>query len=132
MCSKEGNKKMPFITTEQWKSICLNLIGLRSGASANDLKPASYAMNCGVEKGAPMPANWDDLLMGTVSTIMAHIGYKERYLMIVRPSNGTGESYYGTFPKCSARPSSVYDAILMGNSTEPDLVEWVVLNIPAQ
>jgi hypothetical protein len=132
MCSKQGNKKMALITEEQWNSICLNFIGLRSGASADDLNGASYAMDCAVKIGAPMPANWDDLLMGTVNTIMSHEGYKKSYLMIVRPSTGTGESYHGTFPKCSSKPTSVYDAILMGDSTEAELVEWVVLNIPAQ
>lgn len=125
---------MAMISNKQWSNICLDMIGLRSGADGNDLDGASYAMDCGVKVGPklpPVPDNWDDLLMGTVNTVLAHENSAERYLMLVTKSSATGESYAGTFPKCSSKPTAVLEAVAMAPPmNEAELVAWVVEHIP--
>ena len=121
---------MPSISNKQWGNICSKMIGLRSGTSNKDLKGASYAMDCGVKPMAPPPADWDELLAGTIRYMMGFDSYQDRYLLIVRKSTATGEKYSGTFPKCSSYPTECLASVQFGQNSEADLVKWVISAIP--
>ncbi|MDJ0643920.1 MAG: hypothetical protein QNJ15_13995 [Erythrobacter sp.] len=119
------------ISDAQWLSINLNLLGLRSGETADDLDGASYAMNCNADRMArKRPEEWDDLLEGTVRTMHGFENRAGRFLQIVRPSHGKGQEYQGCFPKCSAKPNAVLAAVQFGDQSVADLVAWVEENIP--
>jgi hypothetical protein len=121
------------ITTTQWGSIMIEMLGLRSGATADDINSAaSYAMDCGEEAKFPLPSipeNWDALLSGTIRHMQEFEGYKSRYLLIISKSTSSNYEYPDCFPKCSVKPSKVWQSTSLDNGVE-ELIEWVVANIP--
>ncbi|ADU67068.1 hypothetical protein LGV61_11745 [Desulfurispirillum indicum] len=124
------------ITKRQWGNILLNMLGLRSGATPDDIgSAASYAMDCGVTASIPfppsIPENWDTLLHGTIKHMQEFPGYQSRYLLIVKPSSSTNFEYQDCFPKCSTKPTEVLASISLDNTPE-ELVQWVVDRIPSE
>ena len=123
------------ITVKQWQFIVMKMLGLRSGATRDAIdSAASYAMNCGQKAGLPMPlipANWDALLSGTIAHMQEFEGYKDRYLLIVSPSASSNYEYKDCFPKCSSKPSKIWNSISLNNDVT-ELIKWVVSNIPEE
>lgn len=123
------------ISKKQWLNIMLDMLGLRSGATADDIQSAaSYAMNCGqvvksIQQVPAIPDSWDNLLVGTLKTMQGFEGYKIRYLLIVSPSSSNNFEYGGTFPKCSSKPTKVLASVKLDNDVGY-LANWVVSNIP--
>jgi len=123
------------ITAKQWQFILLNMLGLRSGETPDDIsKAASYAMDCGVKVTIPfppIPEKWEAMLSGTITHMQEFPGYEKRFLLIVSKSSGNNFEYDDCFPKCSAKPDKVWSSISLNNSVE-ELKQWVVANIPEQ
>lgn len=123
------------ITPQQWNFILTNMLGLRSGATQDDINnAASYAMDCGIKVTIPLPSipiNWDALLSGTIIHMQKFNGYKKRYLLIVSKSTSSTYEYSDCFPKCSSKPNKVWGSTSLDSSVE-DLIQWVVKKIPQQ
>jgi hypothetical protein len=121
------------ITAKQWQFILMNMLGLRSGATEDDIKSAaSYAMDTGKTAGIPfppIPENWDGLLAGTITHMKEFEGSDNRYLLVVSKSSGGSFEYQGCFPKCSVKPTKVWASTKLDASVE-ELTKWVVDNIP--
>ncbi len=121
------------ISAKQWQYILMNMVGLRSGATADDINSAaSYAMDAGKTAGIPfppIPENWDDLLDGTITHMKEFEGADSRYLLIITKSSGDSFEYQDCFPKCSVKPTNVLASTRL-NADVGELTEWVVANIP--
>lgn len=123
------------ITQRQWNFIMLNMLGLRSGARPDDINSAaSYAMDCG--QGAklpmpPMPSNWDELLSGTITHMQEFPGYQDRYLLIVSKSTSSNYEYEDCFPKCSSKPTKVWNSTSLNEGVDK-LTAWVIDSIEEQ
>lgn len=114
------------ITTQQWRAINIDMLGLRSEDNTTEIKSAaSYAMDCGKKWSDPIPENWMDLLEGTIKMMQGFEGYKTRYLLIVSPSSSDNFEYSDCFPKCSSKPSSI-SAYTSLNDSVSNLMKWVV------
>lgn len=124
------------LTQQQWTNVCVNFLGLRSGANAGDTNGAGYGMDNG--NAAPLnclqppPANWDQLLNGTITLIKNFPDSGGRYLLIVNRCPGQARDYPGAFPKCNRVGGNVVQATpqTMANYTVPQLINWVNANIP--
>lgn len=118
------------IDNSQWYTICNNLLGLRSEDNPTTINNtgASYAMDMGKDYtwGDSAPANWGQLLEGTIRTMQSFKGYEGRHLMIVSKSSGntTDSEYAGCFPKCSSNATTVH-AVTSLNDTVENLTVWV-------
>lgn len=121
------------ITDRQWQFILLEMLGLRSGATPDDINSAaSYAMDCGNLARIPfppIPADWDELLFGTIKHMQEFVGYKERYLLIVSKSSSENFEYKDCFAKCSHKPTKVWYSTSLDNQVEA-LADWVGQKIP--
>ncbi|KAB6147083.1 hypothetical protein GA398_13015 [Bacteroides xylanisolvens] len=121
------------ITKNQWCTINLNQLGLRSEDNATVIKGsgATYAMDMGMppyKPGDSVPKNWDELLRGTIQYMKGFKDSAGRYLMIVQTSTGENTEYRGCFPKCSHRAETVLHATSLARPLE-ELVRWVESNI---
>ena len=111
-----------------WMNICINMLGLRSASGPEDLGGASYAMDDGGDWRS-VPEDWEEKLEGTLRGIAAFGNAEGRYLLLVKGVTGTGESYAGTFKKCSSRPSSVVASTLIGGQDTASLKAWVIEHV---
>ena len=125
---------MKELTNGQWFKILDLHLGLRSEDNASVINNcASYAMDMGLTwvKSPHAPADWNDLLTGTLEMMKAFDGSEKRYLMLVGNSCGNEKrEYRGCFPKCSTRPT-YYSSISLDNDIEV-LREWVLSEIDAR
>lgn len=127
-----GNDSRVYINERQWQLILLEMLGLCSGATPNDIHfTASYAMSCGVKSRIPFPSipkDWDELLVGTISHMQDFMGYQERYLIIVSRSYAQRPANKYQFPKCMTKPTMIWASTSLNNSVDK-LSEWVVESI---
>lgn len=123
------------ITQQQYYKICDKGLGLRVNADTDpdSMKAASYSM-C-ITKN-PMdsikgePAGWEELLTGTITTIMGFDDSAGRYLCIVSPSRSDNFEYQGCFPKSSSKPTAIHASIqITPKHTIADLCKWVASTI---
>ena len=119
------------ISRQQWMSIHLNGLGLRSGANAEDLGKASYAMAYG--NAFAVPDDFDDRLTNTIAQILAFDGASQRTLIIVTGVYPSGEAYGGkeaTFPKCSSAPRGSHASTDIADLGQEGLIGWVLDQLP--
>ncbi len=123
------------LTQQQWTNVCLNFLGLRSGATAVDVNGAGYGMDNGNNNPMnclqPPPANWDNILNTTLTLIKGFPNSGPRYLLIVNGCPGLAADYPGAFPKCNHVNGNVVIAtpLTLANYTVPQLVVWVNANL---
>lgn len=124
------------LTQQQWTNVCVDFLGLRSGATAVDTNGAGYGMDNGntvpMNCLQPPPANWDTLLNGTITLIKGFPNSGGRYLLIVNGCPGQAADYPGAFPKCNHVSGNVVQATpqTLANYTVQQLIAWVNANIP--
>lgn len=111
-----------------WFNICTNMYGLRSASSPEDVGAASYAMDDGCDWRS-VPEDWETKLEGTLNGIASFGNSEGRYLLLVKGVTGSGESYFGTFKKCSSKPSGVVAYTLISGQDTRSLMDWVLENI---
>lgn len=113
-----------------WFKIHDKRLGLRSEDNRIVIKGtgASYAMDMGLDYKFrdPLPARWEDLLKGTITTMKSFTNSNSRFLLIVNNScgNAADSEYPGCFPKCSSRADSILASIELSNDVNT-LVDWV-------
>jgi len=122
------------ITTQQWRNVCFDSLGLRSATSQADVSGAGFRMDNGVppqDCAKPAPAAWDDTLRATINFIKDFPGSGGNYLLIARCS-GTGERYAGSFPKCNStqKPITAATPHTLSAYSKEELIKWVNDNIP--
>jgi len=124
------------LTQQQWTNVCMNFLGLRSGATAVDTNGAGYGMDNGnavpMNCLQPPPANWDALLDTTIQLIKGFPNSGGRYLLIVNGCPGQAADYPGAFPKCNHVNGVVQFATpqTMANYTVQQLINWVNATLP--
>lgn len=114
-----------------WKKIVLYNLGLRSEDNPTEIKSAAaYAMSCDCAWNAPIPDNWETLLINTISHILNYPNSDKRYLLIVAPtSNDVKSEYKGMFPlfpKSSGWCTKVYASTPLRNESVASLKNWVL------
>ncbi|RDV01834.1 hypothetical protein [Undibacter mobilis] len=122
------------ITTEQWRNVCFDSLGLRSATSQVDVGKAGFRMDDGVAPAArakPPPPTWDATLRSTIAFIKAYPDSGGNYLLIVQ-CVGTAERYGTTFPKCNSTQTPITAATpkTLSEYTDDELIDWVNANIP--
>lgn len=124
------------LTQQQWTNVCMNFLGLRSGANAGDTNGAGYGMDNGnavpLNCLRPPPDNWDTLLETTISLIKGFPNSGGRFLLIVDRCPGQAADYPGAFPKCNHVNGAVQFATpqTMANYTVQQLIDWVNATLP--
>lgn len=122
------------LTDAQWLNILDQHLGLRSEDNASVIRNcASYAMDMGLTwfKSPHAPADWNELLTGTLEMMKTLDKNGIRYLMLVGNSCGNEDrEYSGCFPKCSTKPTYC-SSIPLNNDIEV-LREWVLNEIDAR
>jgi hypothetical protein len=131
-----SNAPASALSQQQWTNVCMNFLGLRSGATQVDTNGAGYGMDNGntvpLNCLQPAPQGWDTLLDGTLTTIKNFPNSGPQYLLIVGGCPGLSPDYSGTFPKCNSVTGGVIAATpnTLANYTVPQLINWVNQNIP--
>lgn len=116
-----SNAPASALTQQQWTNVCMNFLGLRSGATQVDTNGAGYGMD-----------NGNTLLDTTLTTIKNFPNSGPRFLLIVGGCPGLSPDYSGTFPKCNSVKGNVIAATpnTLANYTVNQLITWVNQNIP--
>ncbi|MEA2235737.1 MAG: hypothetical protein QOC81_461 [Thermoanaerobaculia bacterium] len=124
------------LTQAQWRRVYEFGLGLRSGSTDTDIHGvglASYAMDDGLVPTPFLmaPANWLQLLQGTIENILGFSGSSARHLLLVEGVRGnSGDNRYpGCFLKCSSRPQKIRASLPIGTNRTDALVTWVLAKI---
>jgi len=119
------------LSKQQWCNIHNHLLGLRSEDNPDTIRNqgASYAMDMGriYHFNEDAPANWEELLNGTITFMKSFPNSSTRYLLIVSKSTGNSRDeseYCGTFPKSSAKAEKIIASTPLNQEID-DLADWV-------